>query len=212
MKNPLVSLRELSELTQAEVAAQTGTSQQFVQRLEQGASTHVAESLATFYDRHVSATSRRNVFADLLLEAQDQAFQRDNEVLERKVEELCTWKPTTSYIYHAYVLLSRMLLPVDDLVRLVESLSFKSSNVYSRKEAIEADQHNRAEALKFVLRAYEIITNEKSVGVSVSTMCTMVGQALKVHPFVLDRFVRRGGTAVPPSVVLAIYKAAGVGV
>jgi transcriptional regulator with XRE-family HTH domain len=213
MQNPLVSLRTLSELTQAEVAHLTGTSQQFVQRLEQGASTHVADSLTTFYDRTVDTATRRGVFADLLVEAQTIADEREFPALDRKAEELCVLEPTTANIYKAYVLLSRMLLPVDALVELVESMRFRARVNYSRVEAIRDQEHNKAEALKFITKAYCIIwPRESTVGVSVQTMCTMIGQALKVHPFILNRFAVRGGTAVPPSVVAAIYKAAGVGV
>ena len=69
--NPLLQARERLGLTQQEVASRTGTSQQYIQRLEAGQISACPPLIATFYDSELSGNLTKE-YADWVHEERQQ--------------------------------------------------------------------------------------------------------------------------------------------
>lgn len=187
MENPYKWARELLELSQQEVAEQLETSQQFIQRLEEGMAGSPHEALSDFYDGQVPHRVRLDYLADMLSHFSGSGVGVSPALMPNSP---AFRKATMSRLYAQWVLFERGSLPdVSDILR------------YEREFGVSGNPKNKEVAQKIVTHlADRLGVLDESTTSTVYNVC----KKIKVHPFILQRFIRSFPVQIPPHVRVAL--------
>lgn len=200
--NPIVTAREQLGLSQRDVADYLNTSQQFIQRHEIGQSATLPIRLGDFYDGQITASDRLGILGDLI--AASVAVRPGTSPTTRTLADYIprvyfpgekVWRDdsrTFARMYRLWVLLSRKSLP--DLSGLSRSVRFDP----------QVRGRNQSEAQRF----FESARIQLGVAAELDSHQQRyeVATALRIHPFVLTRFLDHPekATDLPPTIQIAL--------